>query len=688
MLLIFFAPGGRFGDYSDYWFYQEMASRIDSGYYPYLHYWVEYPPLFPWLPVVAYWLSSLLPPAPHPQLWFYVVFGALMGLFAIGNLALVYLLGIRLYSRDEGTTRGALRCAVFYALLFGPVFVHAGWFDGVALFFLLLALYLLFANRGVFSGLAVALGAMVKVLPLVLVPVGFKLLPRRWRFLAAVAVIVVAVNLPFLLLNPDLFLASWRALLTQPSWETIWAMLDGYYSYGLVIGNRFDPAQAGGGQRPELVPWTLVLVIFGLIYLLTYLLPWQLRQAERPNVRDQGLWRSVLDQFRYPAINGADRTLDSLGIVGFVGLSLNLFMIFSKGYSPQFVLWYLPFLVLTMPNGWGLAYATLLTIDSVVERVLYFFVLPDAQWLLAGTILFRTALMLMLVPEYLSVMGFLSQLRWSRIRRWAWVTMALVTLLAACLGSVAFVREYGQQRYADSPQRQVVDRIRAAALPDDGVVLTSREAFDAVAPFLPEQEARLYTRDDGEFRLAAFEAQWSSFLARHPRIWVLLDYAGGQNADWNAYLTELLGQVGYPTLGEWMGPEQKLVHYATTEPAAFRTEELDVHFGDALTLRRVRLDADPLQGGDVLRLRLRWREAVEDDQDYHVFLHLTSDQGLLHAQRDIPLQASGRVGLLLPRALVPGSYQLRIGAYDPETGERLLLPTGEDGIVIKGIRVR
>jgi hypothetical protein len=686
MLLVFFAPGGFFSDYSDYWYYQDMAARMDSGYYPYLHYWVEYPPLFPWLPVGAYWLSRLLPPAPQPQLWFYVTFGLLMGLFAIGNLVLVYLLGLQLYDR-----RRALRCSWFYALLFGAVFVHAGWFDGSALFFMLLSLYVTFKNRTALSGLAAGLGTMIKVLPLALVPVGLKLLPRRIRYAASMGLVIAVTNLPFLLLNPVMFVASWRVLLSQPSWETVWALLDGYYSYGIASGNRFDPAQAGIDQRPEFVPWLAVLAVFGLVYLVIYLLPWQLHPDDRAAVGRGRLLSGVLDQFRRPALAEGGPTAYGLGIIAFVGLSLNLFMLFSRGYSPQFVLWYLPFLVLALPNGWGLAYATLLTVNSVIERILYFFVLPDADWLLVGTVLFRTALMLLLIPEYLAVMGFLHPSRWRQVRRWLVAAASVVTLVALAWGTLAFVRDYTHLRYSESTQRLAVDLLRASALPGDGLVVTSREAFDSIAPFLPEQDARLYTRDDGEFRPDAFEDQWARFVTRHPRIWLMLDYAGGQNADWNGYLTEVLRQGGHEMSDEWVGQEQRLVLYASAGPDSERLEELDAVFEESVRLQRVALDAEPLAGGDALRLTLRWQALEEGGAGKKVFLHLLSAEGQILAQRDVDLEPGGgdqRVGLLLPLDLAPGAYRLRIGVYDPATGERLTLPTGEDSLTIEEIRTR
>jgi hypothetical protein len=696
MLLVFFGPGGGFGDYSDYWYYQDMASRLDSGYYPYIHYWVEYPPLFPWLPVGAYALSKLLAPAANPYLWFYVVFGSLMGVFAIGNLILVYNVGGMLYDKPR-----ALRISVFYGLLFGAIFVHAGWFDGVPLFFLLLSLYLLLRNRATFSGATAALGTMLKVLPLILLPVGLKVLPRRWRFLVSFAVVVIAVNLPFLIVNPVMFVASWKGLLTQPSWETVWALLDGYWSYGLVTGNRFEPAEAGGGQRPEFVPWLLVVAVFGLVYLLLYLLPWQRREwqvgaededRQEPGRSRVGSWvRGILPQFRHPILGEPDQSANWLGIVAFVGLSLNLFMVFSKGWSPQFVLWYLPFLVLVMPNGWGLAYATLLTASSVVERVFYFLVLPDARWLMAGVVIYRTVLLLALVPEFLAVMGFVRPSRWNVLRRRLAVPVVLATLVMVGLGAGGFARDYNQSRYAENEQRPSLERVLSSALAGDGVVVTSRKAFDAVAHYLPEQEVRLWTRDDGEFRPAAFEEQWSGFLAQHSQIWLLADYAGGQGADWNAYLAERLASEGYLASEEWVGDEQKLSFYALGKPTDERVEVVDSILGDEIALRRIKLDSSALQAGQVLRTTVRWEPVGEQTDKHKLFLHLETPSGTIVAQRDADLELLGRgqrVGLHLPRDLPEGTYRLRVGIYDPVTGERLTLSSGEDSLLLEGVLIR
>ena len=49
---------------------------------------------------------------------------------------------------------------------------------------------------------------------------------------------------------------------------------------------------------------------------------------------------------------------------------------------------------------------------------------------------------------------------------------------------------------------------------------------------------------------------------------------------------------------------------------------------------------------------------------------------------------TGEDGEFLFAGVKPGTYRLRIGVYNPDTGNRLTLPTGEDSLVIQGIQIR
>ena len=111
MTLLLFEPGGRILDWSGY--YVPGANFVelsDKGFYPGIHYWMEYPPLFPWLAVIVYRLSMLLPAWRDPNLWFDLLLGSTFLIFELGNFILIYAIALKLKGREV-----AVRCAWLYA---------------------------------------------------------------------------------------------------------------------------------------------------------------------------------------------------------------------------------------------------------------------------------------------------------------------------------------------------------------------------------------------------------------------------------------------------------------------------------------------------------------------------------------------------------------------------------------------
>ncbi len=468
MAVLLLKPGGYITAVSDFTFYRLLASYAAQGFYPSVHYWMEYQPLFPWIPVAIYRLSLLLPNWGESGLWFNLLLGTFLLLAETANLILIYLIGRRLYSQEV-----AVRIAWIYSLLFVPLLIMLGWFDVLGLTFLLLALYLMLVRRPLASGVVAGVGFLVKLLPIIVVPVAFwrETTWRRRAFLIAITVLtIVAVALPFALLNPELFSLSWTINLKRSSWETVWALLEGYTSFGLAGGaNRFDPAEAGAGQHPSSLPWLLISAGFALIYL------W--------------LWTRPVDWH------------DDRRAVAFTGLTMNLVTLYLKGYSPQFLVWLLPFIILLLPGGRGIVYAVLLSAVNIVESPLYFTILPDQSWLLVGAVLARTGLLILLAVEYgrMALSEPIST-RWSRR-----LCLGAAGLLAV-LGVVALPFAYDayyQNRLAASPHRQVIETLAAEATPGARVVMGGDEAagaqavFDATYPFLQHR-----------FDVASIQTDW------------------------------------------------------------------------------------------------------------------------------------------------------------------------------------
>jgi hypothetical protein len=531
MAVLLVKPGGYITSLSDFTFYRLLASYASQGFYPSVHYWMEYQPLFPWIPVGIYRLSLLLPNWGEPGFWFNVLLGVFFMLAETANLVLIYLIGKRLHGQEI-----ALRISWIYSLLFLPLLIMLGWFDVFALTFLLLALYLMLANHPLGSSAVAGLGFLVKLLPIIVVPVAFWREPTRKRralLIIVTLLTIVVVALPFYLLNPELFTLSWTINLKRSSWETIWALLEGFTSYGLAGGgNRFDPAEAGALQHPSTLPWGLISAGFALVYLWLWMAAGSKLQAagDEPTTYNP-----------HPA---AFRT------VAFTGLTLNLITLYLKGYSPQFIVWLLPFVLLLLPNLRGLIYALLLSAVNLVESPIYFTLLPDQPWLLTGAVLVRTGLLILLAVEYgrMALSEPLSR-PWSRrLSLGAAAMLAVLGLIAAPFGYNA----YYQNRLAASPYRPLIETLKAEAGPDSCVVVSGDEpsgaqgVFDATYPFLHSRFDVISVQTDWWF--PDWQPRLADAAAGHKQVWIYAPV----NSPLHTWLAERAQPLARHELDGWL----------------------------------------------------------------------------------------------------------------------------------------
>ena len=283
--LIAYRPGGLILDFSDFYWYREFAQLERQGYVPYQTLWTTYPPLFPLLMINVWKISALMPPWEFSNLWFTLLLGGIFLLFEIGNFILLYLMAWRLYP-----AAAAFKPAWIYAGLFVPVYTVTGWFESYPLFFFLLGLYLLLLGKPYLSALTTGIGFMIKLIPLLLLPIGARMIPRRGRWgrlkLAALNLdldlqggslyslifiaTVLAIAFPFYRLNPTLILGPLQITAARPPWETIWALFEGNYGYGIIpLDMRnlaWDPAAHPGSN----LPWFWISLIFGCVYAFCY----------------------------------------------------------------------------------------------------------------------------------------------------------------------------------------------------------------------------------------------------------------------------------------------------------------------------------------------------------------------------------------------------------------------------------
>lgn len=517
--LMLLRPGGFIADYSDFnTSFLPFAQWSRYALYPYRDFWMEYPPLFPWLVVFLYRLSLLLPPWDDPRLWFNTLMGLITLASETGNLVIIYLLGCSLWGCEKGRLAGW-----FYLGLFAPFYTALGWFDTVPLFFILLTLWLwmevvrktgkrvTIAFAGA-SGIALGIGFMLKLLPALALPLSIRIMPKRKELFAIAAgftITVLLIALPFFLQNPFLFITSFRSMIRRSSWETVWALLDNYYSFGTVAGDRFS-IPSSFETHPARVPGIIPLLLWALIYL------WLLyHRDERGNPRNA---------------------------VSALGLVFTSYLMLSLGYSPQHVVYAIPFIVLLMPDLKGIAYLLLLTWFNLMEATGYFIMFPNQRWLLVLTVSLRTLTFLALSVEYaIEITGN----RLFNLRKFAFAGWLAASSIAMILSIPLLGKAYFQARLSYAPCREVALTIPKYKPPDDVAILfVDGKLHDQLYPYglfrfhvylLPAEALSSDSRDEER---AKFLKQLG---ARHKSLWVIANHENAVEREAISWLDGFLG---------------------------------------------------------------------------------------------------------------------------------------------------
>ncbi|MCB0114210.1 MAG: hypothetical protein KDD84_08965 [Caldilineaceae bacterium] len=681
LAILLFRPGGFVADFSDRDFYFEWGRLTAGGYRIYEDLWAVYPPLFPAMMLSIFEMAARVPPWVDNRLFFNVFLSTVLLVFETGNLVLIYRLARRIAVVDP------LWPALLYALCFAPVYTLLGWFESMPLFFLLLGLDLLLMRRRwawMGSAVAVALGFLTKLTPILLIPVAVRVLGaklsvfaarREWinrrspgnllrpvLYTAAFAVTVVAVAYPIVGTNLDLALSSFRVQSIRPPWQSLWAVLDGYFSFGLVPLDMRNLAGLAGPLWESRLPWMWISLAFVILYAWLYTRPYD---WTRPRT-----------------------------VVSFTALSVTWLFLYSKGWSPQFVIWLLAFLVLLLPNLRGVMIGVVLTGINAVEAAGFLIMLPNEHWILWGTVLLRTILLIVLAVEFAGQIWPSPRTR--AVRRaaavLAWTTMG-VSLIAAVVALPRAAVAYGERRLAENPCVGVVETLQdQAAWPSALVATESIQAWEWLYPWL-RTDYDIYVVDGYSPDRTAAEVGAERLAAQvtgQPEFW-WVSWLGSDAAE-TSLQTQITAHF-FDDPAVTVLETQRHGACALSRVAQVPAQALAVADVAGGPISLLAAQTGTAQPGKTLHVVLYWQAALRVDERYTVFTQLTSPDGVLIAQQDnYPVRGLAPTDtwppdvvvrdpyeLAVPAGAAPGVYELHIGLYTAEGRRPLVRGDGTAG---------
>jgi hypothetical protein len=383
---------------------------------------------------------------------------------------------------------------------------------------------------------------------------------------------------------------------------------------------------------------------------------------------------------------------ESRSAIGLAALTFIVYLLWSKGFSPQWLLYLIAFLCILLPNFLGTVLIALLEALYVLEWPITFILLNANASYLTALVIVRVAIIVGLALFFgAAIFTDDGSPRWETVKCWAKIG-SMAAVLSLIVLAVAALPLYAAQRYQADPMRQAVELIKDRSTPDRANVLFDRvDSYERLTPFLPGWSSI------AALQLGGKADEWSaqeiqSFSAEKPELWYVLDFGAEQKKDQRQAIDRTLSETLCKVSREFAGSAQ-VSHFVNAPPV--REVNIAAAYENGLQLEQARISNTAVKPGDPLCLELQWMSNAQLPADYTVFVHVLDSNGQLVAQSD--LQPGGgyaptrswpigrpitdRHGVVLPPTLAAGEYQIVIGLYGPD-GVRLKSNDGQDAIVV------
>ena len=227
---------------------------------------------------------------------------------------------------------------VYFGLL---SFTSYSWwyFDMIPVCLMLAAIYTFIRQKDTATGVWLGIGILTKWFPLLLLPAMFRFRKLK-SFLKITAIalgLTVAVWGILYIVSPQMTRASLQSQPSRSSWQTVWALIDGNMTTGAFVPVEeriWTEAATFERGNPAVIPSWITLMVFGGL----------------------GLWIVIKSKIK-----------DYADVISLIGITWALFLIWSPGWSPQWILYLLPIILLTMPVNRSFLFCFILLLVTYIE---------------------------------------------------------------------------------------------------------------------------------------------------------------------------------------------------------------------------------------------------------------------------------------------------------------------------------